>query len=152
MSSKGNGSDIANLADVGDPADSDAEVQVAVTNSSTKSPSVSKKSEKDGWQTCKYCCHKFPAVCMINKGTAEHPTWVDKQCHASSRWYDKALVSHGTAPNAQKRDDPKKYARHVFRFRIGCESDPPEVKAAFAAGDGEEEPNADGEETCRRPA
>ena len=67
---------------------------------------------------------------MLNKGTSEHPKWVDKPCHASSRWYDKAIVSHGEKPADIKRMKKKKYAANVFRFRIVQPSDPKEVKNA----------------------
>ena len=115
----------------GDDSDDEDDRQVVVQSIDRSStlPQID-TDEREHWVSCYYCGFRFPGDGVIHKGTSEHPKWVDKPCHASSRWYDKAIVSHGEVPADIKRLQKKKYAANVFRFRVVHPSDPEEVKNA----------------------
>lgn len=90
---------------------------------------TSSATAQDNCLQCVYCLFKYKPGSMINMGTKDHPRWVDKPCHAAARWYDKALVSKGAVPGDMKKQQPRKYAKHVWRFRVSAPDDPPDVKA-----------------------
>ena len=79
---------------------------------------------------CDLCLFTYPQGLVLNVGSKEYPRYRDRPCHAASRWYDKALESQGTTPGQLKTTQPRKYASHVFRFRVMSPDDPEDVKAA----------------------
>ena len=113
-------------------SDSDCEAQTFVQDSAKrqKRASTSLNDDRSSWMCCSICSFNFPVCHMVNRGTSECPRWVDKGCHTTSRWYDKALTSHGVVPGDQKKFEPLRYNKQVQRFRVDQPYDPLEVKKA----------------------
>ena len=77
---------------------------------------------------CEVCEYKHVSKAVMNAGTKEYPKWRCRPCHASSRWYDRALTSQGKQPSVLKQGrHRKKYNDAVMRFRVRSPLDPPEM-------------------------
>ena len=66
----------------GEASDGEDDDQVVVQSTDRASivPQIA-EDEREHWVSCEYCGFAFPPFMMLNKGTSEHPKWVDKPCH-----------------------------------------------------------------------
>ena len=72
---------------------------------------------------CDLCKRRWPARFVINIGTRDYPRYRDKPCHASARWFDKALGSQGADLKDIKEKKKSFYVIGCARFRVVSKDD-----------------------------
>ena len=114
--------------------DSSFTASLAAMNANSSSEQKIKIASQ-GLIGCDTCDFKFSSAFVINVGSKEYPKYRCRPCHASSRWYDRALESQGKKAGEMKQKNPAKYKLACVKFRVSVESDPPELKVASSCSD-----------------
>ena len=125
------GPDVANLADVADADDSDADLIAG--------QKLKPKNGKDDslLHSCTECMRQYPFARLINAGNARYRKMRCRACHTAVRYLERVVAAQGDiakkAMSEMRRKHPNKWRAKVMEVRMPL-SDDPEPPADSVAG------------------